>query len=170
MKDEDSADSAVTLYRVIDVAVNRISMCNWVVEKAVLDHHLRLDETRLRPFQGRQIVAEVVVTDANAPLGSPMCYIGEPILMIFGRACARSAFPGTPHFEAFGAGDLLPFRIPRGRATGDVGRILRQNRSRTDEHKRERLPKTGKHIGLLVSCPGDDRNERQYKTFKWQCP
>jgi len=35
-----------------------------------------LNETGLRPFEGRQVIAEVAVTNADPPFGAPMCYVG----------------------------------------------------------------------------------------------
>src|SRR6266481_2486242 len=43
--DQDGIDSSETLHRVIDVPVNRIPVRDRIVKKAVLDHHLRLNET-----------------------------------------------------------------------------------------------------------------------------
>ena len=151
--DQDGIDPAVTIQSVIDVPINRIAVSNRIVEKAVLYHHLGLQETRLRPFQSGPIITGIVVTNADAPLVAPVSYIGKPIFVIFRCTRSRPAFPGALHLEALGAGNLLPFGIPRGRATGDILRILGQSRCGTDEKKNQGTKQTGNHIILLGSRP-----------------
>src|SRR5207248_6379480 len=50
---QHAVDSAVTLFHIIEVTVYRVFARNRIVEIAVLDHHLRLDETTLGPLEFR---------------------------------------------------------------------------------------------------------------------
>ena len=162
--DEDCVDSAVSLFQVIEITIDRIAVGDRVVEIPVLDHHLRLNEAGLCPFEGRQIVTEIVIADADEPFGAPVPEISKPIGVIVRRALARTAFPRSSHFQAFRSGDLLPLGIPCRRATRDKCCVLSPNRCDTNEEKRKVICKTGGHISLLVECSTVTVRASQYKT------
>jgi len=120
-------------------------------------------------FEGRQIVTEIVIADADEPLGAPVPEISEPVVVIVGRALARTAFPRSSHFQAFGSGDLLPLGIPCGRATRDKCCVLGPKRCDRNEEKCEAIGKTicktEGHISLLVVRYSVTARASQYKTF-----
>ena len=45
--DQDRVDTSVTFLEVVKITVHRIAASDEIIEVAVLDHHLGLDETRL---------------------------------------------------------------------------------------------------------------------------
>ena len=47
--DQDGVDAAVSLLQIVEIAIDGVLAGFGIVEVAVLDHHLRLDEARLRP-------------------------------------------------------------------------------------------------------------------------
>ena len=93
--DEHRIDAAVALVEIVQIAVDGVARANRIVEVAVLDHHLRLDKTALRPLQFRAIVFGAVVADAGEALGPPLFDVGQP-----GREIGRVR----------GAGDLVALR------------------------------------------------------------
>ena len=107
--DQDRIDSAEALVEIVEVAVDGVLARDRIVEVAVVDHHLRLDETGLRPLELRAIVAGTVVADADAALVAPVADVGQPRFVLV-RATELGA--GEPeifhgHAQAIGCGDLL---------------------------------------------------------------
>ena len=54
--DQDGIDSAVPLFEIVEVTIDGVLAGDRIVEVAILNHHLRLHETGLRPLQCGQIV------------------------------------------------------------------------------------------------------------------
>jgi len=61
-------------------------MVDRIVEGTVFHHHLRLNETGLRPLQRGVAIVGVVESHADAVLGAPMAEVGDPLLQIVGGA------------------------------------------------------------------------------------
>jgi hypothetical protein len=91
--DQDSIDAAIALVEVVQVAINRVLPALRIVEVAVMHHHLRLDETGLRPLQSRYLIPCAIVANANAALCPPMGDICKPLLMSKGRAGRVASLP-----------------------------------------------------------------------------
>src|SRR6202789_4739134 len=58
--DEHRVDASVTLIEIIEVAVHRVLARLWIIEVAILHHHLRLYETGLRPGKLRHRIGSIV--------------------------------------------------------------------------------------------------------------
>ena len=54
---EHGVDATVSFLQVVKIPVDRVAMNDWIIEIPVLDHHLRLEETRLSPLEGSEIVS-----------------------------------------------------------------------------------------------------------------
>ena len=76
--DEDAVDAAVAFVEIVEVAVDGVATGGGVVEVAVLDHHLGLDEGALGPGEFGAAVLGVVKADADAAFGAPVAGVGEP--------------------------------------------------------------------------------------------
>jgi len=76
--DENRINTAIALLQIVQVSVYRVLARGWVIEIVVLDHHPGLDETRLCPLQGGQIVPGSVVADPNTTFRPPVGDVGEP--------------------------------------------------------------------------------------------
>ena len=48
--DQNCIDSAIALQRVVNIAIYGVAVSRRIVEKTIFDHHLRLNETGLRPL------------------------------------------------------------------------------------------------------------------------
>ena len=70
--DKNCIDAAKSLLEIIEVAVNRVFAGNRIIEISLLDHHLRLDKGRLRPFESRQLISLRAIANADLPLCTPM--------------------------------------------------------------------------------------------------
>ena len=104
-------DPAIAFFQVVEIAIDGIAPSGWVVEIAILNHHLRLDEAGLGPFQGRELVARGVVGDADTAFRAPVLDVAEPALMRKGQAARRQhIFPGVMQVQTIGRGDLLAAR------------------------------------------------------------
>src|SRR5579872_7433687 len=84
--DQHRIDAAEALLQVIEIAVDSVFACDRIVEVAILDHHLRLNEARLGPLQRWHVVARTTVSDPDEPLITPMCDISKPAFLVFGGA------------------------------------------------------------------------------------
>ena len=47
--DEDGINSSIALHSIVDISIHSVVIANWVVQEAIVNHHLRLDETGLGP-------------------------------------------------------------------------------------------------------------------------
>ena len=65
---QNRIDTAIALLQIIEIAVHRVFVRHRIVEIAVLHHHLRLDEARLRPGQRRIAIARIVIAGADVAL------------------------------------------------------------------------------------------------------
>src|SRR5208337_3475030 len=79
--DQDRINAAVALLKVVKVSVCGVLPCDGIIEVPILNHHLGLHETRLRPFQGGQVVPCTIVADTNTTFHPPVRDIGKPCLM-----------------------------------------------------------------------------------------
>ena len=70
--DEHGVDAAVAFFEIVEIAVDGVAAGDGVIEVAVLDHHLRLDEAGLGPLERGQFVARWVEGGADAALGAPV--------------------------------------------------------------------------------------------------
>ena len=113
-----AVDAAVALVEVVEVAVDGVAAGDGVVEIAVLDHHLGLDEAGLGPLEGGELVTGGVVAGADAALGAPMLEVAQPELMgVWSARGGVRSFPGIVQVDALGGGDLL--------SLGGILRVLR---------------------------------------------
>ena len=78
-----------------------------IIKIPILNHHLRLYETGLRPFQRGQVVSRAIVADTNATFHPPMRDIGKPRFMLRRTARLRASLPKSLHRQAFWYGNLL---------------------------------------------------------------
>src|ERR1039457_4353677 len=58
---QHSIDAAVAFVQVVEITVDRVAAGDRVVDIAIVDHHLRLYETGLRPLKRRHLVARGIV-------------------------------------------------------------------------------------------------------------
>jgi hypothetical protein len=63
--DQDRINTAVALLKVVKVPVHGVLPRDGIIKVPILNHHLGLHETRLRPFQGGQIVPSTIVANTN---------------------------------------------------------------------------------------------------------
>ncbi len=92
---QHAVDPAVALLEVFEKAVHGVAPGGRIVEIAVLDHRLRLDEAALRPLQLGPFVDVAAQAGADAALGAILPHLLQP----FGGV----GFGGRP-------GELLPLR------------------------------------------------------------
>ena len=78
-----------------------------IVEEPVLHHHLGLHETRLRPFQGGQIVPGTIVANTNTTFDPPVGDIGKPCLMF----CLATETEETLHEDIQSARNIKRSKI-----------------------------------------------------------
>ncbi len=76
--DEDGIDAAVAPVEIVKIMVDGVALGDGVEEVAILDHHLRLHEAALRPFEFMAVVFGAVVADARETLGAPLFHFGQP--------------------------------------------------------------------------------------------
>src|SRR5579883_2766829 len=73
--DEHGVDAAIALVEIIQVTLDGVPARLWIVEISVVRHHLRLDESLLRPSQFRAVILHAVVADTNPMLHPPVTNI-----------------------------------------------------------------------------------------------
>ena len=76
--DEHSVDPAVALLQIVKVSIHGVSSRHRIVEVAVLHHHLRLDETALRPLQFGAIILGAGILHSAQALLFPMAQRRQP--------------------------------------------------------------------------------------------
>jgi len=86
-------DSAVTLLKIIEIAVDCVFARDRIVEITVVHHHLGLHKAVLSPLKLGQSVAGSIVPDINTALSTPVRNVSEPIAMSGWCASGRSAQP-----------------------------------------------------------------------------
>ena len=69
--EQNGVDAAVALVDVVEIAIDRVFARDRVVEIPILDHHLRLNERRLAPFQLGTLILGIVIFDALAGVVAP---------------------------------------------------------------------------------------------------
>ena len=84
--EEDAVDAAVALVEIVEVAVDGVAPGGGIVEEAVVDHHLRLNEAALCPLELRPGVLAGIEADADAALHAPVLHVFEPDGAFGGRA------------------------------------------------------------------------------------
>ena len=94
-------NAAVTLLKIVEVTVHRIPACSRVVEVAVLDHHLGLNEGCLCPLEFRTIVFPAVKASADQAFMPIVLDVGKPVLEVRLR-CGHLALPGAAVVLGFG--------------------------------------------------------------------
>src|SRR6266852_2182752 len=105
--DEDSVDSAVSFFQIVQITTDRVAVSDRIVEIAVLHHHLRLEKAGLRPLELRSAVARPVVADADLAFITPVANICQPgVVLVLSTRCG-SSLPCSFHVEAAGGGNLL---------------------------------------------------------------
>ena len=115
--DQYRVDATVAALEVVEVAVDRVATGARVVERAIMDHHLRLDERRLRPGERGVGVPRAVMAGADAPLVAPVDDVAQPLgvdRLVAGCGARRGAAGDA---EARGTRDQL--------VAGRVAGILR---------------------------------------------
>ena len=110
--DENGINSPVALFEIVEVAVHGEAACHWVVESAILDHHLRLDEARLSPLELGAVIFNAVVAHADQMFEAPMLEVGQPFAADrFARAGLSGLGAAVLAFVGIGrAGNLLALR------------------------------------------------------------
>src|ERR1700728_585710 len=79
--DQTRLNSTITLFEIVKITIHGVLACDRIIKIPVLNHHLRLHETRLCPLQRGQIIPGAVVADTYATFRSPVRDIGDPRLM-----------------------------------------------------------------------------------------
>ena len=97
--DQYRIDPSISLLQIIEITVHGIAMCDRIVEVAIFHHHLRLEETGLRPLQSGEVIPRAVVANSNATLVAPMLNVGKPRSMLVLRAWFGTALPRPLHRE-----------------------------------------------------------------------
>jgi hypothetical protein len=102
-------NATVTAVQIIEILVDRVFAGQRIIEILVVHHHLRLDETGLRPLQSGHLIAALIVTNANAALFAPVRDIRQPVPMRQSSA-GRSPQPRptSPSLKQAGAGICCP--------------------------------------------------------------
>ena len=108
--DEHGVNATVTLLQIVQVSINGVMSRAGVVEEAVFDHHLRLDETGLRPLEFRSFIFLPGITCPDPCLHPPMGDVLQPSFVIFRRAYFRLARRGLDRIEAIWSGNLISVR------------------------------------------------------------
>ncbi len=112
--DQHSIDPAIALVQVIQIAVDCVLPRHRIIEIPVMHHHLRLKETRLRPFERRRLIPRRIVPNANPPLRPPVRHIREPLLVRGVGAGLRTTLPSAASDQAIRRRNLLsPRRVMR---------------------------------------------------------
>src|ERR1035438_3767000 len=106
---QDCINTAIALLKVVQVSVYCVLPRDWVIEVPILHHHLGLHETRLRPFQGGQIVPGAIIADTDAAFDPPVCDISKPCLMFCLATRFRATLPKSLHRQAIRYRNLLTF-------------------------------------------------------------
>src|SRR6185437_16810643 len=78
---EHCIDAAVTLLKIIEIAVDCIFPRNGIVQIAIMHHHLGLYKAVLGPLKLRQTVSGPIVADADEALSTPMRDVSQPVTM-----------------------------------------------------------------------------------------
>ncbi len=108
--DQHGIDPAVSFLQIIEVPIHGIATGNRIVKIPILHHHLRLEETRLRPLEYGQVVARAVIADADATFVTPVTDVGQPGIVLVPATSLGSALPRPFHDEAVGRWNLLTIR------------------------------------------------------------
>ena len=85
---QHAVDAAIAPFQIIQVTIHSVFTGHWIVEIAVLHHHLRLNETALRPLERGPIILGARVMHFAQPLLPPMAHRVEP--------CGRLLFGWRP--------------------------------------------------------------------------
>ena len=130
--DQYRVDAAVAFLEIVEIAIDRIFARDRIVEIAILDHHLRLDEARLRPRQRRDFVARAVVADSNETFHAPVPDVGEPRIVLGDRARRYGALRAVARVHTRWAGNLFRDGVESVVVDSDECRILRGRNWRRD--------------------------------------
>ena len=80
--DQHCIDSAVALFKIVEITVDRVSVRDRIVKIAVFHHHLRLEKARLGPLERGQVVARAIVADSNPAFVAPVADVGQPGIVL----------------------------------------------------------------------------------------
>jgi hypothetical protein len=119
--DQHRLDSPIPPLQIVHVPVHGVVPRHRIVEVAILNHHLRLNETGLRPLERRKVVAGTVIPCADTAFIPPMADVGQS-RFVFGLAAEFDATrPKIFHCQTFWDRNLLTSwretRISRWQAT-----------------------------------------------------
>ena len=135
--DQHRVDSPVPPLQIVHVPVHGVVPRHRIVEVAILNHHLRLNETGLRPLERRKVVAGTVIPCADTAFIPPMADVGQS-RFVFGLAAEFDATrPKIFHCQTFWDRNLL--------TSWRETRILRMRDHAGKQHRDHRPEQLGFH-------------------------
>ena len=91
---QHAVDASVALIQVREVTVHRVLQRARIVEEAIVNHHLRLNKTRLRPQKLPARILRSLITHSQQMFGAPMLHVLAPFFNL--SFCASGGTRSIP--------------------------------------------------------------------------